>query len=64
MNSQKFTLEKSTILMKIDRITEVHLPQNAKRGYNKALDSDQDNMLRQYIDFLFYYCLDNDIINA
>jgi hypothetical protein len=29
-------------------------PQNAKRSYNKALDSDQNNTLRQYINFLIY----------
>ena len=29
-------------------------PQNAKGGYNKALDFDQDDALRQYIDFLIY----------
>jgi hypothetical protein len=28
--------------------------QNAKGGYNKALDSDQDNVLCQYINFLIY----------
>jgi hypothetical protein len=30
-------------------------PQNAKEGYNKALDSDQDDTLCQYINFLIYY---------
>jgi hypothetical protein len=29
-------------------------PQNAKEGYKKALDSDQDDALRQYINFLIY----------